>query len=224
MKMAAKDPYRSHIHGDAEKTTYWRHGEPPCYDNRAFEEGRRKVWPSGSLEEIVQNLVKTWEMEMSHKCHVEDVKTVDHQLFTLAVNGRTSKPVDEVVRTGTYNILLQSEAPCAYYDSSKENFESSHHTFHHAFNNKFPWEVLQVYSGPPVVVFKWRHWGRMKGEFRGHAATGELVEIIGVAVATVNSELKLTSVEVYFDQEQFLKKLCKGKKSSLEDVNANAVT
>lgn len=31
----------------------------------------------------------------------------------------------------------------------------------------FAWEVLDVYSGPPVVAFKWRHWGTMKNDYVG---------------------------------------------------------
>jgi hypothetical protein len=46
-----------------------------------------QAWPKGSLEEVVQNLVKTWEMELSHKTEVSDFKTIDHEKFTIAVNG-----------------------------------------------------------------------------------------------------------------------------------------
>ena len=46
-----------------------------------------QVWPKGSLEEVVQNLVKTWEMELSHKTEVSDFKTIDHEKFTISVNG-----------------------------------------------------------------------------------------------------------------------------------------
>jgi hypothetical protein len=34
---------------------------------------------------------------------------------------------------------------------------SSHDAFHDAFA-AFPWEVLDVFSGPPKVAFTWRHW------------------------------------------------------------------
>ncbi|CAN1234871.1 Pathogen-related protein [Linum perenne] len=72
------DKYRSHLIGEEEKDTHWRDGSPPSYDavNKLFEEGRTKVWPPGSLEERVQNLVKTWEMEMFHKTRFSDVKTI----------------------------------------------------------------------------------------------------------------------------------------------------
>lgn len=46
-----------------------------------------QVWPKGSLEEVVQNLVKSWEMELSHKTKVTDFKTIDHEKFCISVNG-----------------------------------------------------------------------------------------------------------------------------------------
>ena len=27
----------------------------------------------------------------------------------------------------------------------------------------FPWELLEVFSGPPKVAFTWRHWGELLG-------------------------------------------------------------
>lgn len=45
------------------------------------------MWPKGSLEEVVENLVKTWEMELSHKTKVTDFKTIDQDKFCISVNG-----------------------------------------------------------------------------------------------------------------------------------------
>jgi hypothetical protein len=44
-------------------------------------------WPKGSLEEIVQNAVKSWEMELSHKTCLKDFKTINPDKFKLFVNG-----------------------------------------------------------------------------------------------------------------------------------------
>lgn len=49
------------------------------------------MWPKGSLEEVVQNLVKTWEMELSHKIKVSDFKTIDQEKFRISVNGELLK-------------------------------------------------------------------------------------------------------------------------------------
>ncbi|KAJ9183001.1 hypothetical protein P3X46_006923 [Hevea brasiliensis] len=86
--MAGRDKYRSFLYDEAE-TTEWRHGGPPTYDsvNQLFEEGRTREWPKGSLEEIVRNAIKSWEMELSHKIRLLDFKTINLQKFKLIVNG-----------------------------------------------------------------------------------------------------------------------------------------
>ena len=53
----------------AQEDIVWRFGAPPDYTvaNYAFATGKTKAHAPGSLEMIVENLVKTWEMERSHK-------------------------------------------------------------------------------------------------------------------------------------------------------------
>lgn len=194
-----------------------------------------KEWPKGSLEEVVQNAIKTWEMELSHKTNIHDFKTINPQKFKLFVNGsliylnssvlcsslyiyiyiclelcqwfpsllkllcfvfflyvcvwigRKGLSGEETLELGSYNALLKTSMPekLQYYKTEKETFESSHEVFRTAFPRGFAWEVLSVYSGPPVIVFKFRHWGYMEGPFKGHAPTGELVEFSGVAILKV---------------------------------------
>ncbi|TYH82891.1 hypothetical protein ES332_D02G093000v1 [Gossypium tomentosum] len=81
--------YRSYLHGEGELNTNWRYGGPPNYDivNKLFEDERTKVWPPGSLEEKVQNLVKSWEMEIFHKASLEVFKTIDVNKYTFSLNG-----------------------------------------------------------------------------------------------------------------------------------------
>ena len=47
----------------------WRFGGPPDYTlaNLEYLKGKTRNHAEGSLELIVENLVKTWEMERSHK-------------------------------------------------------------------------------------------------------------------------------------------------------------
>jgi len=40
----------------------------------------------GSLEEFVENLVKRWEMEVSHKIDFYQWRTVDHEKYCLQVD------------------------------------------------------------------------------------------------------------------------------------------
>jgi hypothetical protein len=72
----------------------------------------------------------------------------------------------------------------------------------------FAWEVLEVYSGPPTVAFRWRHWGVMKNDYVGINNAGEKVtakahggpiDIQGVTVATVNDKVQLQAVRTWFD-------------------------
>eukprot|EP01035_Chromulina_nebulosa_P001993 gene1993-2681_t len=66
----------------------WRYGSAPNYAvvNKAYFEGRTKIHSAGSLEAVVQNLVKNWEVE-SH--HIEDTKfwqTMNVEKFTAYSN------------------------------------------------------------------------------------------------------------------------------------------
>lgn len=94
-KTAPRDKYRPLLDDDSAGDVEWRHGGPPTYGevNELFEQGRTKVWPEGSLEETVQNAVKTWEMELSHKVRLKDFKTINPEKFKLFVNGTYEKSI-----------------------------------------------------------------------------------------------------------------------------------
>lgn len=67
------------------------------------------------------------------------------------------------MQVGTYNGII---APNEYYSPENSDFASSHKTFKRMMPT-FAWEVLEVYSGPPRVAFRWRHWGVMKNDYVG---------------------------------------------------------
>ncbi|KAJ0976947.1 hypothetical protein J5N97_012421 [Dioscorea zingiberensis] len=211
------DKYRSHIHGEGEKDTEWRYGEPPNYDlvNKLFEEGKTKEWAPGSLEERVENMVKTWEMEMFHKKRPQDFKTVKHQNYTFSLNGRKPITLEEKLQLGGgYNSLLQTSLPeeLRAYNPAKETRSSSHEAFTTAFRRGFALEIVHVYSGPPTIVYKFRHWGFMEGPFKGHAPTGDIVELYGMAIFHVDDEMKIERVEFFYDPGELLGGLLKGTK------------
>jgi len=118
-------------------------------------------------------------------------------------------PIEEKSKThqhqvGTYNAII---APNEYYDPNYSDFASSHKTFKRMMPT-FAWEVLEVYSGPPTVSFRWRHWGVMKNDYVGFNNKGEKVtakahggpiDIEGVTVATVNDKVQLQAVRTWFD-------------------------
>lgn len=88
---------------------------------------------------------------------------------------------------GGYIPMLQTSLPQKLrpYDPDKETRYSSHIAFTTTLPRGFALEILQVYSGPPVIVYKFRHWGYMEGPFKGHAPTGEKIEFYGMAIFTV---------------------------------------
>ncbi|XP_061345085.1 pathogen-related protein-like [Gastrolobium bilobum] len=208
------DKYRSFLHDEAD-TTQWRHGGPPTYDdvNKLFEEGRTKEWPEGSLEETVQNAIKSWEMELSHKTRMQDFKTINPEKFKIFVNGREGLSGEETLSLGSYNALLKSSLPdeFKYYKADEETFESSHDAFRSAFPRGFAWEVIKVFTGPPEIAFKFRHWGIFEGPFKGHAPTGKMVEFYGLGTLKVDNNLKVEEVEIYYDPAELLGDLLSGK-------------
>ncbi|TYI41957.1 hypothetical protein ES332_A01G063800v1 [Gossypium tomentosum] len=215
---AGRDKYRSFL-DDESDNVQWRHGGPPTYDvvNQLFEQGRTKEWEKGSLEELVQNAIKIWEMELSHKVRLQDFKSINHEKFNLIVNGREGLKEEEALKMGSYNALLKNSLPkeFKYYKADEESFESSHEAFRSAFPRGFAWEVIHVYSGPPLISFKFRHWGIFEGPFKGHAPTGEKVEFYGIATVKVDEGLKVEEVEVYYDPAQLFGGLLKGAPISI---------
>ncbi|WP_071191782.1 SnoaL-like polyketide cyclase [Trichormus sp. NMC-1] len=189
----------------------WRYQTPPDYsrskENLAKESTRNHV--EGTLEAIVQNLVRTFEMEVSFKSNPQQWLSVVNDQLRVSTNGGKEYTAADLSAQGTYNLFM---ADSQYYKASEESFESSAKLFHSTFPQGFPWEVLEVYSGPPNVTFKWRHWGHFQGAYKDFAPTGETVEIIGMSVAHVTDDLKVLSLEHYFDNNLFLEKLTAGGK------------
>ena len=210
-----KEPVRMFME-DVEKSN-WRFGDKPDYSltNLLFLKQRSKKHDDGSLEETVENLVKTWEMERSHKLDPTTHQSVDQEKFLISANGGKKFQNMEANEVGNYNVLLNA-CPAELYDAANTSWEQSHDKFHDAFA-AFPWEVLDVYSPPPTVAFTWRHWGTFTGSYDGNKGNGELVEMFGFAVASVNENLQLTDVDVYYNPEEFINVLRGNQKP--EDVN-----
>ena len=227
----------------------WRFGAPPDYTvaNYAFATGKTKAHAPGSLEMIVENLVKTWEMERSHKSDPTQHKTVDQERFSIGANGGKMFNNIEANKVGNYNLLLDT-ADKSLYDAEATSWDDSHEMFGDAFA-AFPCaprtrgilarafraphsclralgrvrrtgELLEVFSGPPTVAFTWRHWGTFTGSYtspsgKKNAGKGELVELFGFGMATVNENLQLCECHFYYDANSFLEVL-QGTKSAEE--------
>jgi hypothetical protein len=116
-------------------------------------------------------------------------------------SGRKPVTLEETRKLGGgYNTFLQTTLPEKFraYNPAEETVDSSHVAFTTAFPRGLALEVLQVYSGPPVIVYKFRHWGYMEGPFKGHAATGELVELYGMSIFEVHLTLSCGRIPYSF--------------------------
>jgi hypothetical protein len=184
----------------------WRKGRPDYHlTNQVVHKERTRQLLQGSLELAVEDLVRVFEMEVSHKRDPAQWLTIVQDKFRTRTNGGPWATPQDIAEKGSYNLFI-GETP--YYSAKEETFESSSNIFHTAFPGGFFWEVLEVYSPPPVVSFKWRHWGHFTGEYKGHASTGKKVEIFGMTVARCAEDLRLLEVEHFYDNNLFLSQLC----------------
>ncbi|KAI9146888.1 Pathogen-related protein [Paramyrothecium foliicola] len=193
----------------------WRYGRPPDYSKtrQVFEESKRTNHEKGSLPDLVQNLVKNWEIEASYKTNLSEWRTVDPNNYSFAVNGGPPQTGQHMLKVGTYNAIIT--ASNKWYSPKHSDLASSHKTFKRMMPT-FAWEVLEVYSGPPVVAFRWRHWGTMKGDYSALDDDGEKInakahggpiDIEGVTVAHLNDKMKVTKLETWFDPVEMFRQI-----------------
>lgn len=182
----------------------WMH-DIPNYDTAdlLYFRGRSVVHAEASLEYVVENAVKTWEMEASH-LPFSDWRSVQHDEYCVVANGAKKYAGDEGPDVGNYNWLLAG-VDKSLYDSEKETFESSHQLFRGAFLGGFPWEVLKVFSPPPTVAFSWRHWATFDGQYKGREGDGKTYQLYGFGVLELNDELKVKTIQVYYKPDEFLR-------------------
>lgn len=194
----------------------WRYGDAPDYTrtNAFLDKERKHNHANGSLEAIVQNLVRAFEMEASFKTNPTQWVSVVADKFRMTTNGGQAYTASDIVDQGTYNLFITETE---HYNPKVEDFESSAHLFPNAFPAGFVWEVVEVFSGPPNVSFKWRHWGIFTGRYKDFEPTGKTIQVVGMSVARVSDDLKIESVEHYFDTNAFLEKLTSGQKGSSGD-------
>ncbi|PYI32483.1 hypothetical protein BP00DRAFT_153531 [Aspergillus indologenus CBS 114.80] len=207
-----------------DKDAAWRYGAPPDYSNTraVYERTKKQSHEPGSLPNLVENLVKNWEIEASFKTSLADWRTIDHEKYHVTLNGGPPLSGEYMLKVGTYNALL---TPSAYYDPAHNDFEMSHKSFKRMMPT-FAWEVTEVYSGPPTVVFKWRHWGEMARDYVGFNDKGEKVrieahggpiDIQGIIVAKVNKALQLEQINVWFDPLDMFRQISRGREQIKAD-------
>lgn len=200
-----------------------RYGKPPDYRvaDLLYFKGKTQNHKPGSLEKTVENLVKKWEMEATHLPDIAEWTTIDHENYTVQSNGGKIYSSSESCKQGNYNWLLEPVSK-ELYDCEKYTFEDSHSLFRDAFVDGFPWEVLKVFSGPPTVTFTWRHWGLFNGEFKGRRGDGEVYELYGFAVVDVTENLKISTLRIYYNPDEYLEALY-GMKDASELVGGKSL-
>jgi hypothetical protein len=187
----------------------WRHGALPDYStvNKLYFAERTKKHPAGSLAEIVQNLVKNWEIEQHNISDTSMWQTMDTSKLKIFINGKGGYSASDLSLVGPYNAMIGDSHPG--YEASKEDFLSAEKLFKDAMPRGFAWEVLEVFSGPPNVSFTWRHWGYFEGPYKEHQPTGKLVEIFGHTIARVNDKLQIEELSLFFDPGELIREFIK---------------
>lgn len=187
----------------------WRLAKPDyTMVNEKYLKEKQNNHAAGSPEKMVEDFVKTWEMELAHKVREEDWGTVDRENFTISTNGGKNFDLKDNIELGSYNMLLDD---CLFWQ--RETFQKSDDMFRAAIPGGFAWELVQLTSGPPLVSFTWRHWGTWEGKYKDVEPTGEQFEMFGSCVVQLNDKMKIQTVEVYYDPNPMMAKLTGFKKT-----------
>jgi len=193
----------------------WRFGKPN-YErvNKLYFENRSKNHAEGSLEMVVQTIVKNWEVESHHIADPAQWKTMDVTKFKAQVNGGCPVDAQFMADVGPYNLLLGESKE---YSAGQHSFNSTNTLFGGAFADGYALEILEVYSGPPVVTCKWRHFGKFSGTFtdkmgQKYKGDGRVLDLVGFMTANVNAELKIELLDIYYNPHDILTPLTAAEK------------
>lgn len=191
-------------------TSVWRFGKPNYANvNKTYFELRTRKHVEGSLEALVSKLIKNWQVECHHIADIHHWHTVDTTNFTAALNGGCPGSARIMADVGHQNFWL---AETRNYSPEAQTFASSDSLFRSTFPDGFAWEVLEVYCGPPSLSFKWRHFGSFTGTYtdkdgKEHIGNGKPFDLIGMCIAKVNEELKIETIDVYYNPSDMIEPL-----------------
>ena len=77
---------------------------------------------AGSLPDLVEKLVKNWEVEASFKKDLKDWRTIDQSNYSFSVNGGPPQSGEHMLKVGTYNALIE---PNEYYCPFHSDFAAA---------------------------------------------------------------------------------------------------
>ncbi|CAH1777817.1 unnamed protein product [Owenia fusiformis] len=184
----------------------WKSGKPN-YDlvNEKYLKEKKSNHPVDSLEKLVENAAKTFEMESTHKMDLNEWGSIaDKDTFKFIVNGNYEFSAEDCLNRGNYQMLL---AGCPLYNLNAHTCETSLALFQKAFDQGFAWELTELFSGPPKIVFSWRHWTNWTGKLGNREPTNDYIEMTGMSKVIVNDDLKMISAEVFYDPNPMMAKL-----------------
>ncbi|CAK8991097.1 unnamed protein product [Durusdinium trenchii] len=200
----------------------WRFGRPDYAKvNTTYFNHRTIAHQEGSLEALVQKLMKNCQVEADNVADVHKWKTMDTAKFKLAVNGGCPCNAQLMSEIGALNILLGETVD---YSGSAASVEASRQIFSDAFPEGVAWEVLEVYTGPPNLLFKWRFFAKYSGTFRSkngkkYKGNGDMVNVAGLCLAKVNEKLAIETLDFYYNPEEMTRPLT----TTLVDVTQRAM-
>eukprot|EP00929_Paragymnodinium_shiwhaense_P117724 TRINITY_DN8887_c0_g1_i1.p1 TRINITY_DN8887_c0_g1~~TRINITY_DN8887_c0_g1_i1.p1 ORF type:complete len:249 (-),score=37.94 TRINITY_DN8887_c0_g1_i1:367-1113(-) len=195
----------------------WRFGRPNyARVNKTYFDHRRMKHNDGTLEALVNRVVKNWEVDSHHVLKPSDWKTMNADKFRISVNGGPKASAQAMADVGPYVALL-GDIPGVFY-ASQQTFASTNKIFSEVFPEGYAWECLEVYQGPPRISFKWRHFGTFSGRWVApdgteYAGTGEVLNLEGMCIATVDDELKIDELEIFYNPLDQIMPLLRGEKT-----------
>lgn len=168
------------------------------------------------MEDRISNLMRNWDKELRFKPNPQQWVTIVPDNFYMINNGGPRLSLTEIFQLGSYNMFLGNSE---FYSKDYLNSTTADEVFHNSLISGFVLEVLEVYSPPPRVSFKFRHWGHMTGPLRCPMRNGiwlnvpphgDKVEFFGTTKLHVNERYQILSVENTFRGETLMEQMVLG--------------
>eukprot|EP00931_Biecheleriopsis_adriatica_P110786 TRINITY_DN85101_c0_g1_i1.p1 TRINITY_DN85101_c0_g1~~TRINITY_DN85101_c0_g1_i1.p1 ORF type:complete len:253 (+),score=48.87 TRINITY_DN85101_c0_g1_i1:67-825(+) len=205
--------------------TTWRSGKPNFAQvNKLFFESRSLEHEESSLEAIVGKMMRNWEVECHHIANIQQWKTMDISKFKASVNGGCICSAQKLAAIGPYNLFI---GETEHYSSRAHSFASSEQVFTSAFPEGLTWECLEVFSGPPAVLFKWRQFGKYLGTFtdkhgQKYKGNGKMLELVGTCLLRVNEDLQIEALDLYYNPDHMTRSLTTMVDRSVESAGCDS--
>ncbi len=177
------------------------------------------------MEDRISNLMKNWDKELRYKQNPRQWVSVVAGNFFMINNGGPRLSLAEISQQGSYNVFLGNSE---FYSKDYINSSASNNAFETALKSGFALEVLEVYSPPPRVAFRFRHWGHMTGPLRCPMRNGTWlnvpphggkVEFFGDTVLHLNERYQVLGIENTFRGETLMEQMVLGTGNAANTAN-----